>query len=334
MGRGSFPREGWHPIVVSANDVPVAHERISSDVHRTPLLSSRTLSEVAGGPVFLKAENLQRVGAFKFRGALNAVRSLDPAEVGAGVTTYSSGNHGQALALAARICGGRAVVFMPEDAPSTKVAACRGYGAEVVFAGTTSAQRRAACEEAAAERGLTVIPPFDDPRIIAGQGTVGLEIAEQLEDVAEVIVPVGGGGLISGIALYLAERGVRITGVEPKGSDAMRQAIAAGRPVDIDPPTTIADGLKPVLVGDLTHAICAEHVAEVITVDDDAIRDAMHFLLTRAKLVVEPSGAVGVAALLAGRRQLDGKPTVVVLSGGNVAPELLADVAGRSPAPV
>ena len=315
-------------MIPSIGDLRAARARLGDGPHRTPLLSSRHLSEVAGGPVFLKTENLQRAGAFKFRGALHAVRTLDEAARARGVCTYSSGNHGQALALAARNEGLRAVVFMPEDAPPVKVAAARGYGAEVRFAGTTSTDRRTAAEAAVADEGLTVIPPFDDPRIIAGQGTVGLELMEDAPETGVVIVPVGGGGLASGvtIAVKAARPTARVIGVEPVGSDAWGAARAAGEPVDIPAPTTIADGLKPLRLGVLTYEVLAGAGAESITVTDDEILDAMRFLASRARLIVEPSGAVGVAALITGKVTLEGETGVVVLSGGNVDPQLLARV--------
>lgn len=307
--------------IVNLDDVVAAQERLGPDVHRTPLLSSRQLSEVAGGPVWLKAECLQRVGAFKIRGALNAVRTMTPAERARGLTTYSSGNHGQAVALAARIEGCRAVVFMPEDAPKMKSDAARGYGAEVRFAGLTSDDRRAACLAAMKADGLVLVPPFDDARIIAGQGTCGLELFEQAPvEIDEVLVPVGGGGLVAGIALVAAERGARVHGVEPLTGNVLHAALAAGRPVDIPPPRTIADGLKPLRLGELNFAVVKDRVCQSILVTDEEIRTAMRFLMTRAKLVVEPSGAVGVAALLSGRLPLEGRSAVVVLSGGNFDP--------------
>ncbi len=314
--------------MIGIADVLQARERIAAGAHVTPLLSSRLLGEAAGGRVFLKAESLQRTGSFKFRGALNAVRSLDAARLRRGVTTYSSGNHAQALALAAKLGGCRAVVFMPEDAPRIKVEATRGYGAEVRFAGTTSADRKAAAEAGASSEGLVIVPPFDHPSVVAGQGTAGLEIAEQAPDVDLVLVPAGGGGLIAGVALALQEARPRalIYAVEPRSADCLRRALAAGDPVTIEPPQTIADGLKPLRVGDLPFAILRERVAASLLVDDAEIVRAVRFLALRARLVVEPSGAVGVAALLSGKLPLEGRTAVVVLSGGNIEPALLARV--------
>jgi len=308
-------------LAVGLADVKAARERLGADVHTTPLLSSRQLSEAAGGPVWLKTECLQRVGAFKIRGALNAVRTLTSEERARGLTTFSSGNHAQAVALAARVEGCRAVVFMPEDAPPMKAAAAKEYGAEVRFAGVTSNDRRSACMEAIEKEGLVLIPPFDDPRIIAGQGTCGLELFSQAPDpVDDVLVPVGGGGLISGVALVAEARGARVHGVEPVTGNVLEAALRAGEPVDIPPPETIADGLKPLRLGELNFAVLKDRVHQSILVTDDEIRGAMRFLQTRAKLVVEPSGAVGVAALLSGRLRLEGRTAVVVLSGGNTDP--------------
>lgn len=315
------------------DSVLLARERLGADVLGTPLLSSRLLGEAAGGRVFLKAESLQRAGSFKIRGALNAVRSLAPSELARGVTTYSSGNHGQALALAARLSGARAVVFMPEGAARPKVEAARAYGAEVRFAGTTSADRRAAAERAVEREGLVMVPPFDDARVVAGQATVGLEIAEQCPGADFVLVPAGGGGLAAGVALAAAKclPGARVLAVEPTGADCLARALAAGTPVAIAPPRSIADGLLPLAAGDVPFALAREHLAGAIQVGESAIEDALRFLLLRARLVVEPSGAVGVAALLAGLVPLGGGTAVCVLSGGNAEPALLARIlAGAS----
>lgn len=315
-------------MIPTIEDVRRARDLLAGSPHRTPLLRSRLLSECAGGTVHLKPENLQRAGAFKFRGALHAVRTLDSVTRRRGVVTYSSGNHGQALALAAREEGVRAVVFMPEDAPAGKVAATEGYGAEVRFAGTTSADRKTAAEELVAAEGLHVVPPFDDPRIVAGQGTVGLELVEDAPEVEVVLVPVGGGGLAAGVTLAVraARPDAEVVGVEPVGSDAWGRALARGEPVDIEPPTTIADGLKPLRLGAIPFEILSTNGVTSVTVTDDEILAAMRFLALRARLVVEPSGAVGVAALLSGKVALEGRSAVVVLSGGNVDAALLARV--------
>lgn len=320
--------EGSSSGAVDLAAVVDARRRLANDVHRTPLLTSRQLGAIAGGRVLLKCENLQRTGSFKARGALNAVRSLSAAERARGVTTYSSGNHGQALAWAAALEGVRAVIFMPTTAPRTKVDAARGYGAEVRFAGTTSPERKAAAEHAVATEGFVMVPPFDDPRIVAGQGTCLLEALDEAPAPDVVLVPVGGGGLCAGSALVAAASSptTRVLGIEPRDANAMTRALEAGQVVTIPPPRTIADGLMPLAVGALPFALARRHVAGTVLVDDDEIRAAVAFLATRAKLVVEPSGAVGVAALMSGRVRLDGKTAIVVLSGGNVAPAFLAEV--------
>ncbi|MGQ0561214.1 MAG: threonine ammonia-lyase [Gemmatimonadota bacterium] len=289
---------------------------------RTPLLPAPWLSDRVGAEVRLKCENLQHAGAFKIRGAYTMLARLPDAERKRGVITYSSGNHGQALALAARIFGVRAVVVMPATAPQIKVDGARHYGAEVIFAGTTSTERMQRALALADQHGYVVVPPFDHPDIIAGQGTVGLEILEDWGDVAVVLAPIGGGGLASGLAAYIkqAKPDVRVIGVEPANADAMFQSLAARQPVTIEAKGTIADGLMPVRPGDLTYAHAAEFIDEIVRVSDDAIREATRALLRDARLVVEFSGAATVAALLAGGFSPDGQKTAVVLSGGNLDP--------------
>jgi threonine dehydratase len=296
---------------------------------RTPLLPADALAERAGVPVFLKLENRQPTGAFKLRGAWTAIRRL-PAEAGRrGVITYSSGNHGQAVAYAARRLGIRAVIVMPETAPPAKVAGVRKWGGEVVFAGTTSEDRKARADELIAREGFTVIPPFDHPDVIAGQGTVGLEIAEDLPGVAHVAVPVGGGGQVAGIAAALAALapGARVTAVEPVGSAAMGAALAAGRVVRLERTHSIADGLLPLAVGALTFAHVKDLI-DAVTVTDDAIAEATVWLHREMDLLVEPSGAATTAALRCGALRVSG-PTVLVVSGGNVDPADLDRLASQ-----
>jgi threonine dehydratase len=309
-----------HPI--STSELHAARRRIAEHVHRTPLLSSRQLSQRCGGRVLLKCENLQRTGSFKIRGALNAVLSLGVEERARGVVTYSSGNHGQALALAARIAGVRAVVCMPEGAPRSKVDAARAYGGEVRFAGTTSDERLHAAERAVEAEGLVMVRPFDDPRIVAGQAGVALEILEDAPEVDVVLIPTGGGGLLAGTALAMAAAGrdVAVYAIEPATGNAMGAALAVGRPVAIPPPRSIADGLLPLKVGQLNLDVAAAHGVRAVTVSEEAIGEALRFLISRAKLVVEPSGGAGVAAILAGAipAGLAGRTIAVVLSGGNV----------------
>jgi threonine dehydratase len=313
----------------SADTIPAASIRAAAEALRgvavrTPLLPAPWLDERVGGEVRLKCENLQRAGAFKLRGAYMALARFAEAERARGVVAYSSGNHAQGVALAARLFGVKATVVMPTTAPAVKVEGARRLGAEVVLEGTTSAERQRRAEAIAAERGLPVVPAFDHPDIIAGQGTVGLEILEDWPEVETIVVPVGGGGLLSGIAAWVrSERpDVRVIGVEPAAADAMKQSIAAGAPVTIESRPTIADGLMPVRPGDLTYAHTAALVDEIVTVTDDEIREATRLLLLSGKLVVEYSGAATVAAILSGAVPGGGR-VAAVLSGGNLDPALL-----------
>ena len=305
--------------------IAAAAARIRGTVRRTPLVD---VTDVAGRSLRLKCENLQVAGAFKIRGASNLVTQIASGSGVRGVITYSSGNHAQAVACAARGLGLPAVVVMPETAPAVKVEGTRSYGAEILFEGTTSVQRRRRAEAVAAERGLTMVPPFDHPEIIAGQGTVGSEILEDLPAVDTVYVPIGGGGLIAGVAAAVKQRksSTRVVGVEPVGAAAMARSVEAGAPVTLDTVASIADGLLPVRPGDLTFAHVAAFVDDIVTVEDDTIAAAVRWLAARAKLVVEPSGAATVAAVLFSGRGDGGADgaTVAILSGGNVAPERLA----------
>jgi threonine dehydratase len=315
---------------VSLEDVREAARRIAGVVARTPLLSAPDLSAEVGGEVRLKAESLQRIGAFKARGANNFVLQLSEAELSRGVITYSSGNHGQAVALAAGLRGARAVVVMPTTAPQVKQAGAKGLGAEVILEGTTSLERKVRAEKIAGEQGLVMVPPFDHPWIIAGQGTVGLEIVEEWPEVDTVVIPVGGGGLAAGVAA--AVRRVKpdafIVGVEPEGAASMRAALDAGQPVSLKSVDTIADGLAPVRTGELTFQHMRDLADEVVTVSDADIREAARFLLQRQKLVVEFSGAAAVAAIRSGKVQARGRRVAAVLSGGNLDPSLMKELAG------
>jgi threonine dehydratase len=301
-------------------DIEAARERIAGLARRTSVYSSETLRRLSGRPVFLKAENLQRTGSFKIRGAVNKVATLTDDQRAAGVVTASAGNHGQALALAAREAGVAATVFMPQDAPMAKVDATRNYGAEVVLVGEGYDEAYAAADDFA-ERGATMVHAFEDEVVIAGQGTLGLELAEQLPDTVEVLViPVGGGGLASGIALALKERrpGLRMIGV---------QAATCAPYMGMEPSgSTIADGIAVKKPGELTRAILADKIDGWVTVEDDEIAQAMVLLLERLKLVVEGAGAASVAALLAGKVEGDG-PACALLSGGNIDASLLIEVA-------
>ena len=324
------------PDFVSVNDVEEAARRIDGAVRRTPLLR---LPVDGAAPVYAKCENLQATGAFKIRGASNFIARLDPEARRQGVITYSSGNHAQAVAMAARRVGASAVVVMPTTAPAVKVEGARALGAEIFFEGTTSTERRCRAEALAQDRGLQMVPPFDHPWIIAGQGTVGLEILEDCPDAARVFVPVGGGGLAAGVAASVKQQrpDVQVIGVEPTGAAKMAASLAAGRPVALDRAASLADGLLPVRPGDLTFAHVQRFVDELVAVDDDPIADAVLWLFRRAKLVAEPSGAASLAALFAAsgpdpsNRPASGGPTVVVLSGGNLGLDALAELAARRP---
>jgi threonine dehydratase len=300
-------------------------------IRETPVLSSRTLGERCGGTVALKAENLQRTGSFKLRGALAKIAALGEACAG-GVVTGSAGNHAQAVAYAARARGVACEVFMPETAPIAKIEAAAQLGARVSFAGVSVEECLAAARERAAESDLAFVHPFDDPDVIAGQGTLGLELLTQIEDLAMAIIPVGGGGLASGVAIALKSQvpHVRVVGVQVESCAPFPASLAAGRPVDVHSALTIADGIAVKRPGELTLALLSRWVDDVVVVSEDEVAEAMVFLLERAKLVVEGAGAVGVAALLGGR--VSGAPsgtTAVVLSGGNVDAGLLAQVARR-----
>jgi threonine dehydratase len=285
------------------------------------------VSTAAERRLALKCESLQPGGAFKIRGAYNMVAQLTDEQRRRGVITYSSGNHGQAMALAARELGAPAVVVMPKTAPRIKIEGARSFGAEVIFEGTTSVERRVRAEREAAERGLTMVPPFDHPWIIAGQGTAGLEILEQHPDVGAVLVPIGGGGLIAGVAaaIKLTRPAVRVIGVEPEGAAAMKASVDAGHPVTLDKTETIADGLMPVRPGDLTFAHVREYVDDILTVTDLQIVDAVLWLYSNAKIVAEPSGAATVAAALTAKPRLPG-PVVAIVSGGNIGLDTLEEL--------
>ena len=312
-------------------DIRAAHARVAPRIHRTPLLSATRLGARAGVTLFHKCESLQKTGSFKVRGALNNVSQLDAAARRRGVITVSAGNHAQALAWAARDEGVRCTVVMPMAASRMKVEASKGYGAEVVLHGTSSIDAFAHAHALAKERDLTIVHPFDDPAVIAGQGTVGLEILEQLEDVDDVVVPIGGGGLIAGIATAIKEARpkVRVYGVEPTGAAAMRKSLDEGHPVRLDSIKTIADGLAAPMAGDVTYPIVRHYVDDIVLVSDDEIMSAMHEILFSAKLLAEGGGAAATAAILSGKLKLEGRRVVAVLSGGNVDPSRVSEVLTR-----
>jgi threonine dehydratase len=305
-------------------EVREAALRIQPYVHRTPLLTSRSLSDAAGVEVRLKCENLQRAGSFKIRGAMNALLQLSDDERRNGVVAFSSGNHAQGVALAARLLGMKATIVMPEGSVASKVAATEAYGATVVTAGVTSATRDTIAREIAVKSGAAVIPPFDDWRIIAGAGTVGLEILEEWPDVETIVVPLGGGGLLSGVAIAATSinPGVDVYGVEPRAGNDGEQSFKSGRIVAIEPPRTIADGARTLAIGERNFAVIRERVRDVVSVDDDVLLDTVKLAMYRTKLVIEPTGALGIAALLSGAVKPKGK-TAIVVSGGNLDFRLL-----------
>jgi len=303
-----------------------ARARITGSVHRTPLLASRYLSDRLGAPVFLKCENLQKTGAFKVRGALHRLLQLSTEERSRGVVTISAGNHAQAVAWAASAAGVTSVVVMPEHASPTKVEASRGYGAEVILHGNASEAFERAFQ-VADERGLRFVHPFDDEEVVAGHASCGLEIVEDLPDVGTIVVPVGGGGLISGIVAAVAavRSQAHVWGVEPEGAAAMTRSLDAGEAVHLDRVDTVADGLGAPMAGELNHALVEAYARGVVTVADSEIVEALRVLLARTKLLTEPAGAAGVAGLLTGAVPIvDDAPVVAILSGGNIDPVLLA----------
>jgi threonine dehydratase len=314
--------------LVGLTEIESAAHRLAGVALRTPLLPADALSEAVDAQVRIKCENLQRAGSFKIRGAFNFVSQLSDEQVARGIITYSSGNHAQAVALAGELRGLRVVVVMPTTAPKVKRDGASRLGARLVFEGTTSVERKARAERMAAEEGLVIVPPFDHRHIIAGQGTVGLEIANDWEDVDVVLVPIGGGGLASGVAAAVKRKlsGARVIGVEPEGAASMRRALDEGAPTLLDSIDTIADGLAPVIAGELTFEHVRELVDDVVTVDDASIRRATGMLIGRQKLVVEFSGAATTGALLAKLVDLAGQRVAVVISGGNLDPTALADL--------
>jgi len=318
------------PQALTIDRIQAAAKRLTGVAHRTPLLTSATLDQQCGGPVLLKAENFQRAGAFKFRGAYNRLSLLDSGERARGVVAYSSGNHGGAIALAARLLGIHAVVVVPATGSRAKLAAIEGYGAEMCQYDPSQVDRQEVAAAIAAERSLTIVRPFDDYDIMAGQGTAGLELVEQaakLGDgpVDQVLVPVGGGGLAAGVstAVKALLPEASVIGVEPAGADDTHQSMHAGHRVCITP-ATIADGLLAQQPGELTFAVNSRLLSDVVTVTEEAIVEAMRFCFSRMKIVIEPSGAVTLAALRSGVVPAAGHRTVAVISGGNIAPEAFA----------
>jgi threonine dehydratase len=307
--------------LVTLGDIESAARGLAGVAVRTPLLAFDALSETVGAPVFVKPEMLQRGGAFKFRGAYTYLSSLSPADRAKGVVAPSSGNHAQAVALAAKLFGVPATVVMPTTVTAAKRGGAERLGARVVLAGTTTKDRYDKALEIVRAEGGTLVPPYDDPAIIAGQGTLALEIADDVPDVGTVVVQVGGGGLSAGVATAIKGRipGVRVVAVEPSGAPKLSRARAAGRPVRLEKTSSLADGLMAIEVGRLPFAHHERYVDDVVTVDDEALAPAVRLLLDRLKLVTEPSGAITIAALMQGLvRPTDQRPVVAVLSGGNI----------------
>jgi len=313
---------------VNYADVAAAAAVIKGVAHRTPALTSRTIDERTGARVFFKCENLQRMGAFKFRGAYNALSKLDSDQQRRGVTAYSSGNHAQAVALAGRLLGVPTVIVMPDDAPAVKLDATRGYGAEVVVYNRQRDDREQISRALAVQRGLTMIPPFDHAHVIAGQGTAAKELIEDVGPLDHLLVPCGGGGLISGCAIaasHLAP-GVRVIGVEPAAGDDVTRSFQTRMLQTVHNPDTIADGARTSSAGKLTFPLILHHVHAMLTVTDAELLRSMYYLWERMKIVVEPTGALAAAALLEGKLDARGKRVGVIISGGNVDVRNLASL--------
>lgn len=316
------------PVAVRFEDIAAASARIAGHAHRTPVLRSRTADERLGAELFFKCENFQRVGAFKFRGAFNALSQFDPSQRRAGVVSFSSGNHAQAIALAARLLGVPATIVMPRDAPALKVSATRGYGAEIVLYDRYTEDREAIGRDLARQRGLTLIPPYDHPHIIAGQGTAAFELFEETGPLDALFVCLGGGGLLSGSAIVARERApaCKIYGAEPAAGNDGSQSFRAGRIVRIDTPQTIADGAQNQSLGQLTFPIIRSLVDDIIEVSDAELVDSMRFFAERMKIIVEPTGCLSFAA--AQKTKLAGRRIGIIVSGGNIDLKRFAELVG------
>ncbi|HWC26417.1 MAG TPA: pyridoxal-phosphate dependent enzyme [Solirubrobacteraceae bacterium] len=320
-------------LAIGLADVESAAERLAGVAHRTPTLTSRTLDDRLGASLWLKAESFQRMGAFKFRGAYNCISRLPAEQLARGIVAASSGNHAQAVALAASICASRALILMPRDAPAGKRAATEGYGGRVVEFDRYADDRDALTREIADREGLTIVHPYDDPHVMAGAGTVALELVQDAGELDVLVVPVGGGGLISGCAVAAKALlpDLRLVGVEPEASDDTRRSLAAGRRVRVAVGATLADGMQRPTPGELTFAVSSRLVDDVVTVTDAEIVAAMRFFFERMKIVVEPSGAATLAAVLAGRIDVRGGRAGLVISGGNVDASRFASICAGAP---
>jgi threo-3-hydroxy-L-aspartate ammonia-lyase len=307
-------------LPITYRDIVAAHQRIAGVVHRTPILTSRTADDAVQARVFFKCENFQRAGAFKLRGAYNALVQLSPKEKAAGVVAYSSGNHAQAVALAAKLLGIKSVIVMPSDAPAAKMAAARDFGAEIVLYDRYREDREALASQLAEQRSLTLVPPFDHPQVMAGQGTTAKELFEDTDRLDLVLVPLGGGGLLSGCAV--AARAInpkcKVIGVEPEAGNDGERSFRTGSIVHIDVPATIADGAQTQRLGRHTFPVIRELVDDVITVSDADLIETMRFFASRMKIVAEPTGCLGAAAVIQRRIGVTGKSVGVVISGGNI----------------
>ena len=310
------------------SDIAGAARRLAGVAHRTPVMTSKTVDARTGAKVFFKCENLQRMGAFKFRGAYNALSLLDEAQRRAGVVAFSSGNHAQAVALAGRLLGIPATIVMPSNAPAVKLEATRGYGAEVVTYDPKTQDREQIAADLANKRGLTVVPPFNHPHILAGQGTAAQELIEDTGPLDYLLVPCGGGGLISGCAIAAnhLSPGIRVVGVEPAAGDDVTRSFKSGVLQSVHNPDTIADGARTSSAGDITFPLIMQHVREMHTVTDEELARAMFYLWERMKIVVEPTGALAAAALLEGKCDARGQRVGIILSGGNVDRDMFARV--------
>ncbi len=308
------------PLAISFDDIERAQKRIAGVAHRTPVMTSTTADEMTGARLFFKCENFQRMGAFKFRGAFNAISQLTREQRANGVVTFSSGNHAQAIALAARLLGVKAVIVMPTDAPAAKLAATRGYGGEVVLYDRYSEDREAIGRRMAEEQGLTLIPPYDHPHVMAGQGTAALELIEDAGPLDLLVAPLGGGGLLSGCATAAKAMMPRcsVIGVEPAAGNDGQRSLRSGAIVHIDTPETIADGAQTQHLGRFTFPVLQRTVDDILTVGDAELVEAMRFFASRMKMVVEPTGCLGAAAVFGGELDLSGKRVGIIVSGGNV----------------
>ncbi len=320
MSLGDVRAENTAPLVLPTfADVEAAAARLDGIAHRTPVLTSRTADGITGARLFFKCENFQRMGAFKFRGAYNAIASLPEAVRSRGVVAFSSGNHAQGMALAGQLLGVPVTILMPQDAPSAKIAATQGYGAEVVLFDRYTQDREALARSLTETRGGTLIPPFNHPDVIAGQGTCAKELIEEAGPLDLLLVCLGGGGLLGGCALaaHALSPGIKVMGVEPEAGDDGLQSLRAGHIIKIDTPKTIADGAQTQALGNITFAIIRRDVADIVTVSDADLIEAMRFAAERMKMVVEPSGALAMAAALTGKALVTGKRVGIIISGGN-----------------